>query len=89
MEKEIKEIFDRPLDEMGSLDRLVDYAQANRVPLGSAVCDTNKGGDCPEDDTCEGCAGFEGMSQIEYAMQTEIILFSEKLIADWKAGSIY
>lgn len=82
------DILKRKPNEPGSLDRLTDFSQDELMaPFGHIICDIKKRNDCPADE-CDGCLGFEAMSQLEYDMQTEIILFARQLVKEWKESNI-
>ncbi len=78
MKAELKRIIGRKVSALGCLDRLTDYSQeVLAAPFSKVMC-----GRCdPPDDTCEGCGGYEATLQLEYDIQTEVILFSEELVA--------
>lgn len=81
MDKELKGILERKVDAPGCLDRLTDYSQdVLMAPFDRQICDIKKHDDCPAD-SCGDCLGFEAMRQLEYDVQTEIILFAEELVA--------
>ncbi len=80
---ETKEILERKVDETGCLNRLTDYSEGVLLsPFAPMIC-----GDCdPSDDSCDGCGAYGAMLQMEYEIQTQVIVFTEGLIAAAKEG---
>jgi len=83
MFRELKEILERKVDEPLCLDRLTDYSQEILLsPFAQKVC-----GDCEcPDDSCDGCGAYGAMLQMEYEIQTQVIVFAEGLVAAAKEG---
>ena len=75
------------IDEPGCLDRLSNYADTEiTAALAEVICDTEEPNGCPAYE-CDDCPAYELMRQLEYDIQTEVIAFAKKLIADWVEGS--
>lgn len=78
--KDLKRILNRKYPGPSSLDRLHDYVEEIFGPSVTSAC----GGCNAEEDACDECV-IDNLGQLEWDMQTEIILFAEKLLSDWKS----
>lgn len=77
-DEKVKEILEREIDEPGSLDRLEDYAKnVFDVIVSCGECN------CQDNDACGNCPGYRPALELEYAMQTQIILFAEEIRKGW------
>lgn len=76
------------IDSEGCLDRLSRYGQEELSgDIGEIFCQAVCNGE--GGDQCDDCPVREIMIQVEYDIQTEIILSAKKLIEDWAEGSIH